>query len=77
MPEVDERLERYAQVCREAWVEYISKNATNPPAKWLESFEDLSPFWKNLNRHVAACLTRAIEEELSGTSNQDSSAVTA
>ena len=38
--------------------------------KWLEEFDELSPFWQNLNRHIADRLTKAILEESSGTQNQ-------
>ena len=62
--------DRHARIARGAWVEYIKENATNPPAKWLEEFDELSPFWQNLNRHIADRLTKAILEESSGTQNQ-------
>lgn len=52
-----------ARVARAAWVEYIQENASNPPAKWLTQFDELSPFWQGLNRHIARRVTEAIVEE--------------
>ena len=62
---MDQDPDRFAKIARAAWVEYISANATNPPVKWLTPFDELSEFWKGLNRNIANKLAEAIVEESS------------